>query len=170
MKLERWALIAEILSAVAVVASLIFVGLQVRQGAEETALNTRAIQASAYQDLIAQISSLNTLSIENPQFAELRARVITHDEAPQTVQELEQMRAFFLLAFRHGDSAFRQYENGLIDEPSLLSVLGPIRAYLRREVAWEIWERTTALNPQYRSYVNEMMSELARGSAESDIR
>ncbi len=170
MKLEKWALIAEILSAVAVVASLVFVGLQVRQGAEETALNTRAIQTSAYQDLIGQISVLNTLSIENPEFAELRARVIVEGEAPKTVQEVEQMRAFFVLAFRHGDSAFRQYENGLIDEPSLLSVLGPIRVYLPTEVGRETWEGFNALNPQYRSYVNEMMSELTPVSAESDIR
>ena len=49
MKLKDYAFVAEILSAVAVVASLIFVGFQVQQQAEETALNTRAIQVGAYQ-------------------------------------------------------------------------------------------------------------------------
>lgn len=42
-KLQEYARLAEILSATAVVASLIFVGFQVKQQSEETALNTRAI-------------------------------------------------------------------------------------------------------------------------------
>jgi hypothetical protein len=49
MKLEKWALVAEIVSAIAIVLSLIFVGLQVRQGASATALNTRAIEVAAYK-------------------------------------------------------------------------------------------------------------------------
>ena len=56
MKLERWALIAEIVGGVAIVLSLIFVGLQVRQSAEQTALNTDAIRADAIQSLVGQIS------------------------------------------------------------------------------------------------------------------
>ena len=45
-KLQEYALLAEIFSAIAVVLSLIFVGLQIRQGAEETAANTAAIRSS----------------------------------------------------------------------------------------------------------------------------
>ena len=40
-KLQEYALIAEIISAIAIVLSLIFVGLQVRQGSEATDANTR---------------------------------------------------------------------------------------------------------------------------------
>jgi hypothetical protein len=60
MRLEKWALIAEIVSAFAIVLSLIFVGIQISQSSDETALNTSAIQVGAYQELVGQIMDINT--------------------------------------------------------------------------------------------------------------
>jgi len=97
MKLEKWALIAEILSAMAVVASLVFVGLQVRQGAEETALNTRTIQTSAYQDLTAQLGTLNTLVIDNSDFAEALSR-FNQGEALENETSIMKVSALLQLA------------------------------------------------------------------------
>ena len=48
MKLKKWALIAEIVGAVAIVVSLIFVGLQVRD-------STTATYAGTYDDLLADM-------------------------------------------------------------------------------------------------------------------
>ena len=44
---RKWALIAEILGAVAVVVSLGFVGYQLQQSNEQAALNTRALELAA---------------------------------------------------------------------------------------------------------------------------
>ena len=44
-KLQEYALLAEVISAIAIVISLIFVGFQINQGNLETALNTKAIQS-----------------------------------------------------------------------------------------------------------------------------
>lgn len=41
-KLQEYALVAEIISALAVVAGLVFVGLEINQSTEQNALNTRA--------------------------------------------------------------------------------------------------------------------------------
>ncbi len=153
MKLEKWALIAEIFSAIAVVASLVFVGLQIRQGAEETALNTQAVQIGAYQDLTAQNATLNTLLIENPQFAALDERVLEGEE-PETPTERAQMTAYLRLMNRHGELAFRQYENDLIDEPSLISMLGPVRGHLTSQFGRDLWTTQFTLNPRYRDYVD----------------
>jgi hypothetical protein len=43
MKLKEWALLAEIVGAVAVVISLTFVGVQARQSAEQTASKGKAL-------------------------------------------------------------------------------------------------------------------------------
>ena len=61
---------AEIASAAAVVISLIFVGLEVRESARQTELNTQSLQLSAYQDLIGQIGTINVLNIQNPKEGE----------------------------------------------------------------------------------------------------
>ena len=65
MKLEKWALIAEIIGAVAIVVSLIFVGLEIRNGADQTRLNTQALQMSAYQELIGEVNTLSRFYIQN---------------------------------------------------------------------------------------------------------
>jgi len=70
-KLQEYALVAEIIGGVAIVISLVFVGVQVSQTAEETATNTTAIRASAYQELTTQILNINNLRAENPDIAEL---------------------------------------------------------------------------------------------------
>jgi hypothetical protein len=51
-RLQEYALIAEIIGAIAIVVSLVFVGRQIQQSADETALNTKAIQASIRQACI----------------------------------------------------------------------------------------------------------------------
>jgi hypothetical protein len=65
-KLQEYALIAEIISAICIVLSLIFVGLQVRQGAEETAANTAAIRGSVRQSLMEADKDLLLFAVENP--------------------------------------------------------------------------------------------------------
>ena len=153
--LQRWALIAEIVGGIAVVLSLIFVGLEIRQSSEETLQNTRALEVSAYQDLISQISTMNMLIIEDPSFAELYDRMI-QGENPQNATERRRIDAFFILTARHGDMAFRQYENGLIDERSLNSVLTPLVVFvIQMQEGLPSWyQLENALNPAYVDYVN----------------
>ena len=156
MRLEKWALIAEIISAITIVISLIFVGLQVRQGADETALNTRAIETSAYQDLTAQHSELNSLVIQYPHVADLYQRIIVDRGEPETALEYQQIRAYLLMAYRQGEMAFRQFETGLIDEAGLTIMLAPVRSYIETPVGGEIWRRHSALEPSYREYVEAL--------------
>ena len=155
--LQRWALIAEIVGGIAVVLSLIFVGLEIRQSSEETLQNTRALEVSAYQDLISQISTMNMLIIEDPSFAELYDRMI-QGENPQNATERRRIDAFFILTARHGDMAFRQYRNGLIDQDSLNSVLTPTITFLRlMKPAQDRWQRLKLdLDAEYVAYMEEL--------------
>ena len=58
---SRMSLWLEIISAVAVVVSLVFVGFEIRNSTEQTEQNTRALQVSAYQDLINRIVDMNAI-------------------------------------------------------------------------------------------------------------
>ena len=157
MDLKKWALLAEILSAVAVVTSLVFVGLQIRQGAQETALNTRAIETSAFQDLTTQINTISLDLSANPQLAELAARVLQGGKL-ETPQEVVQIQSFLFAVNRHGELAFRQFESGLMDELSMIGMLGPVEFWIQSEVGREIWSRQTSLNASYRAYVDSLVA------------
>jgi len=84
--LQTWALVSEVIGGIAVVLSLIFVGFQIQQSSEETAMNTRALEATAYQNLIAQIESMNTLIIQDPEFADLYNRMLNRESPTNSVE------------------------------------------------------------------------------------
>jgi hypothetical protein len=65
MQLHKWALIAEIVGAVAILLTLVILVIEVQEGSRQTALNTQSLQLSAHQDLISQLNELNALRIDD---------------------------------------------------------------------------------------------------------
>ena len=151
-QLQKWALIAEIVGGIAVVLSLIFVGFQIQQSSKETALNTRAIEVNAYQDLINQIFILNNEFLGDPELSDLWARA--NDCEDITVRaEQEQLRRYQASVVRHGDMAYHQYEQGLISEERLNSALAILAQHITASwPIWEYWDRRKTLGNIYEPY------------------
>ena len=78
----RWARLTEIIGTVAVVLSLVYVGLQVRQ-------NTRAIQTATAQGVNEQHAATIRLIIESPEFADLLVRA---ERAPASMSAADSLR------------------------------------------------------------------------------
>lgn len=148
-KLQEYALIAEIIGGIAIVCSLIFVGVQIRQNSEISEVN-------AYQDLISQITLMNSMRVQDPGFADLFWR-FDHGEEPRNSIERARLEAFLYMVFRHGDLAYRQYAKGLIDRGALISVLGPTRTFLNTPLGQEVWATLSpVLQPDYVAFVKEI--------------
>ncbi len=128
-------------SAVAVVLSLVFVGLEVRESAQQTELNTQSLQVSAYQDLIAQISAINARSMDHPEISLLVAAASSFEDLSET--EGEQVWSLLMLIARHGDMAFYQYELGMLAEARLESALGVLNGALCYPLFSEFWSGTS---------------------------
>jgi hypothetical protein len=158
-QLQKWALIAEIVGGIAVVLSLTFVGLQVRQSASETALNTQALEVSAYQGLVQQISDFNTLIIGDTDLIGLDRKMFSGGSFEDEIEE-HKYRSFVRMVFRHADMAHYQYVKGLISEETLLEFLGPAREHLTSlEFSRKVWEEGSR-REDFISYVNRMMQEI----------
>jgi len=148
-KLQQYALVAEIIGGIAVVCSLLFVGMQIRQSSQVSEIN-------AYQELIAQITVMNTVRVEDPEFAELFWR-FDHGEPPRDTGERARLEAFLYMVFRHGDLAYRQYAKGMIDRAGLLSVLAPTRSFLNTEIGRQVWDvLSRSVQPGYVAFVNDV--------------
>jgi len=158
VNLQKWALIGEISGAVAVVVSLVFVGYQLKQSNEQSAQNTRALELSAYQQLIDGISDFNALTIEN---IELRvARQKLRAGAQLDSDEMEVINAFIYLAYRNGDLAYLQYQRGLIDEERLRSGLGLLVNLLDLPFVQAHWKQArSGFTESYQSFVNKLIEE-----------
>jgi hypothetical protein len=68
--MQKWALIAEVAGAMAVVITLGFVALEMRG-------NTNAIKAQTYQDLMQQVNDYRVLLLDHPERSALQDRMRT---------------------------------------------------------------------------------------------
>lgn len=153
-------LLAQIASAAAVAVSLVFVGLEVRETAEQTALNTVSLQVSAYQALIGQIDEWNRI-ILNPEIAALALKLEDPDGEWTQLSAVDQSRARSLLylLIRHADMAFYQYERGMLPEDRLESALVPFLFTISAPMGRAQWERSRAnFVPAFRSYVDRQLA------------
>jgi len=161
LDLRRWALFAEISGGIAVVVSLIFVGYQVQQSNEQAALNTTALQVTAYQQLIDGISEFNVQTMQNPELRAVRMKV----DAGAAIEELnpeEQaiFNAFLYLAYRNGDLAFLQFQKGIIDENRLRSGMGLLVNYLEVPTVRQHWDQAKGgFVAEYRNYIDHLVEE-----------
>ena len=131
----------ELVSALAVVLSLVFVGIEVRETARQTRLNTEALQVAAYQDLVAQIAQFNAVLLD-PELAAVYAAMVDPDATwsdLDLVQATQARRILFLIV-RHADMAFYQFEKGLLPEERLTSALRPFLADIDKPIYREFRE------------------------------
>ena len=156
----RWAV--EVVSASAVVLSLVFVGVEVRATARQTQLNTEALQVAAYQDLMAQIAQFNEVLLD-PELASLYAVMLDPNTSwsDLNVVEMTQARRIMFLIVRHADMAYYQFEKGLLPEERLVSAMRPLIADIDKPVFRAFWEDVKEnFVPAFQQYVD---SQVTRG-------
>lgn len=159
MKSTNWKDTAELIGIAGIVLSLVFVGVETRNGSKQTELNTRALEMTAYQQLIESISEMNKLSIEQFEVGEAARKL---EQIPDQLTDRERgiLESMMWLRFRHGDMAYFQFERGAIDETRLRSALGPLLDVLDIKYARDFWGRNQRnFVPAYRDYINDQLAD-----------
>lgn len=110
-KLQDYALIAEIIGGVAIVASLIFVGLQIQQG-------TSITRAASYQDFVEELNDWRSLLLTDSEIRRLflisaRAEDMSDLEADERLS----LGILYGNLFSILESAYYSREYGLIGNP-----------------------------------------------------
>jgi len=158
MTREQWKDLLEGFGFAAIIASLIFLGIETRNGTKQAVLNAQALEIAAYQELMGNISEMNELTVQNPEVAALMHKAFrTSDE----LTDLEQFRISraILSRFRHGDMAFFQYQRGAIDEARLRSVIRILN--LGNPNVRDQWNRSQDnFVESYRDYINDLIDEI----------
>lgn len=126
MNLSNLASVSEIVGSIAILVTLIFLALQMKQ-------NTRAIQASASQDAAEAESNALVQLLNYPELA----NSLTKDEL--TDVEVVRLFAYLSLLLRAHEQYWRQYELGVIDEATLARYQGPLVAQLSFQSSRNWW-------------------------------
>ena len=163
--LQRWALVAEIVGGMAVVASLIAVAYELRQSTDQSILNTSALEIATYQDLTNNISDLNAIVIESSELADIFIRSVKDGDS-LTENELMRFNTYIINLFRHGDMAYFQYERGAINQERLNSVLALLTSRLDNPIVnyqWESFKKQNVFSAAYTDYVDDLSQDQLMG-------
>jgi len=146
MKLEKWALIAEIAGGVAVVFSLIYVGFQVAQ-------NTQAIRINTVQQSLSWILNESEHILLNEDLREtMRIDDLTSlsptDRQQHDVQRLTMLRVF---EYQHFLYAEGQLDDGMWS--GLKQRMMDFGSQENLRIVWD--ERKTWFNPRFREFMED---------------
>lgn len=149
-ELQTYALIAEIVGAVAVVISLIYVGVGVRQ-------NTDAIMVANHQALVAMDMEKNAW-FKDPQFAAAYEAALT-EGAQLTPAQQRQINTFSADTFNAWEFAFITRNNHMMDEEIWRGWDGFYRSELRRRPHQQFWSSArNNFSPAFSTYVEGILS------------
>lgn len=114
--LSTWASIAEIVSAAAIVASLLFVGLQIRQ-------NNRILEVDAYQARMQDISNSQTQLALSAELSEMILKYRNGGLSSLTETEYFRMRSWYQGQIGRAEGQYYRYQQGFLDQASADSMI-----------------------------------------------
>jgi hypothetical protein len=149
MRLERIAAVAEIVSSIAVVLTLGYLGVQTRQTNNALLANSRQATMNADVTLIAAM-------IGTPQaFTNLHKPA-----AEMSLQERELAANVLAGLVRVREYAWFQYKNGILDEDALRSYMTPLVRWLKWGDTMSMWQVfSKEVDPEFVAYVDRMLRE-----------
>lgn len=100
--------VAELLGAVGVIASLFYLGAQVRQ-------NTKSLRASSYHAVVTNLSNLSGSIGLSPPGSDLFIRGLS-DFSTLDPHEQRQCTLLLVSLFRNYEDIFYQFDQGMVDE------------------------------------------------------
>lgn len=149
MKLKKLALISEILSGIAVVVTLIFLVIGIRD-------NTNIIQAATYQDLLFGINDFNFSLINDAELARLWAGRLNRSLGEMEPDDAIRLVYINRLVYRINDAAYFSFRNGSLNEDQWERFRQNICApHIERDSTYdELWSRTRQFaSPEFISYL-----------------
>lgn len=139
-KLQKWALIAEVIAAVAVVVSLVFVGMQIRHSAEETRQNAEATRAATVLQLKQSWVSLNAMLAANLELQRIWA--LQEEKGFQILSREERgvAEAHIRGIIHIWSNSYYQYRIGTLELDQWYPVLRDIDGMVEEDFFWYIWD------------------------------
>jgi hypothetical protein len=136
MKTTDWRTTAELIGIAAIVASLVFVGLQVQQ----QAVATRSATVLQLKDSWIQLNLAFATSVE---LADSFQAIDSQGWAEADYRAKSLVRGFYRALFHNWSNAYYQYSNGTLDQSQWAPHLREVVGSTNNPVARQIWSGGT---------------------------
>ena len=168
MNSPTWRETAELIGIAAIVASLVFVGIETRNSTEQAILTNRALEIAAYQELMDNIAEMNVVQMQDAELAALMIKALTTPGQLNEVEQYRMNRAYYI-RLRHGDMAYFQYERGAIDEDRLNSALNILN--FSNPGMREHWKGSRQnFVESYRTHIDKIIEEFEAADVRNQAR
>jgi hypothetical protein len=151
---EALGAVAELIGAVGVIGSLIYLAVQIRQ-------NTRSLRASAYQAITGHVGDINRALFENAEVAHI-VEVGSQDRARLSPEERRRFNAYQMMRFMHYDNLYRQYAGGMLEKSRWHASRRILASSFQQPgvVAW--WrESSRAFGDEFVTEVNSLLERVS---------
>ncbi len=146
MTLQDLGSIGEFVAAIATLATLVYLALQIRQ-------NTRVVRSTAFQQVVDSFSEVSLVISKDRDLTEIFVR---GSDGLASLDLVEQRRLRFLLLsyFRRAESVFFHSEQGTLHMDSWVGIRESLKVSCQSPGVREMWEQNANLfNPRFRSFV-----------------
>jgi hypothetical protein len=132
MSLQDLANLGEVIGAIAVIVSLIYLAVQIRE-------NTRAMRRAATQDIHRSLNDQTRCLVESPDLAALYFRA---SQRPEELTGEERFRFQFLLTYvlSNFELAIEYYREGLLSDDMIEGFVQGLRPLFENPLVVEWWE------------------------------
>lgn len=147
MSLEQASYLSQIIGSVAVLASLVFVGLQIRQ-------NTRSQRVVAVDSLSAAIAAINVPAMESPALGEALAKA-TRDWGSASREQRIIAHYFLFSYFKLAENAWYQQRAKVLDETQWAGWATGARMFYHSPGVRSAWwpRRRHTYSPEFQAYL-----------------
>ena len=149
-KLQEYALIAEIISSIVIVATLVILIIGVKD-------NTKALQSSNVQS-VAERSQLFTLTVaQNPELSKIQSELMLNGNNT----EQQQKGSLLAAALKLGEESFIQYNNGLLPESYWETRANLVLAFLTSDESKQLYAHQLrfVLVPEYTKWIDKKLAD-----------
>ena len=149
MNLQVLVALAEIVSALAVVLTLVVLIMSIRQ-------NTKSQKALVVDSLAAEITSINVPAMESPALGSALSKA-TADWSSATREERIIAHYFLFSLFKLLENAWYQQKTGVLDRAHWLGWESLLRKYYHAEGVRRVWwpSRKHAYSPEFQRFLSE---------------
>jgi hypothetical protein len=144
LSLSEWSSVAQIVSAVAVFTSLVYLGVQVEQ-------NTAEMRSANRQQLVSRAHSGVMMTATSPELATLFAKATSG--TPLTAVEQTQYGYAVRAVLYDVQEAYLLHEEGRLDDGYWDTRAASIRAYMRQAPAGAVYSRDKAAGTLHAGFV-----------------
>ncbi|MBS0384585.1 MAG: hypothetical protein JSS00_04465 [Proteobacteria bacterium] len=147
MSLEQASYLSQVIAALAVLASLVFVGLQIRQ-------NTQSQKIVAVSSLAAAIAAINVPAMQSPALGEALAKAMR--DWNSATREQRVLAHFFLFSyFKLAENAWYQHSRGVLDTTQWTGWETMLRAFYHSAGVQNGWwpRRRRAYSPEFQAFL-----------------